>query len=400
MTDAHSSSSTQPQSSAASIQSALPERYLTPILLDDLRQKMVLLMGPRQVGKTTLAKALAVHFSAPTYLNYDIAADQAVIQARRWLPSSGYVVLDELHKMPQWKAYLKGVYDGKPATQALLVTGSARMDTFRQAGESLAGRYFSHCLFPFSVKELVSQEPNPVVALDALLRFGGFPEPLLRGNDAKRKRWQKQYFTDLIREDILEFSRVNELRTMRLLLEMLRSRTGSALSYASLGRDLSISPATARRYVDILEALHIVFLIHPYHRNIARALGKAPKLYFYDAAYILGDEGARLENTVALSLLKHVSYQLETEGIEHSLHYVQTTSGKEVDFVISDEAGELTHAIEVKYSDAKPSYALREIAVSRPQTKAVQLVYHRNQAFATDGVEVHPAAAWLAGLKA
>ncbi len=378
----------------------LPERNLTPVILDDLRHKMVLLMGPRQVGKTTLAKALARHFFAPAYYNYDIAADQAVIESRQWLPSSGYVVLDELHKMPQWKAYLKGAYDGKPAYQALLVTGSARMDTFRQTGDSLAGRYFAHSLFPFGVKELASVEPDPTLALDALLRFGGFPEPLLAGSDAKRKRWQKQYFTDLIREDILEFSRVNELRTMRLLLEMLRSRTGSALSYASLGRDLAVSPATVRRYVDILEALHIVFLIHPYHRNIARALGKAPKLYFYDAAYITGDDGARLENTVALCLLKHLSYQLATEGIAHSLHYVQTTSGKEVDFVIADEAGELTHAIEVKWSDAKPTYALRELAAARPQTQAVQLVYHRGQAYGVDGVEVHSAAAWLAGLKA
>ena len=379
---------------------ASPYRNLTPVIMDDLRHKMVLLMGPRQVGKTTLAKALGRYFLAPTYYNYDVPSDQTVIESRAWLPSNDYVVLDELHKMASWKAFLKGVYDGKPTSQALLVTGSARMDTFRQAGDSLAGRYFSHRLFPFSVKELAAQEPNPVQALGALLRFGGFPEPLLAGNDAKRKRWQKQYFTDLIREDILEFSRVNELRTMRLLLELLRSRTGSALSYASLGRDLSISPATARRYVDILEALHIVFLIHPYHRNIARALGKAPKLYFYDTAYILGDDGARLENTVALSLLKHLSFQLETEGDEHTLHYVQTTSGKEIDFVIADEAGELTHAIEVKWADAKPSFGLRELAAQRPHTKAVQLVYLRTQPYGADGVEVHPAATWLAGLKA
>ena len=381
-----------------------PPRNLASAVSDDMRRKMVLLTGPRQVGKTTLARQLAMQFKHPNYFNYDIATDQAVITQRAWLPSSDFVVLDELHKMPQWKNYLKGVYDGRPAGQALLITGSARLDTFRQTGDSLAGRYFSHHLLPFSVKELAPYEPNAVNALDALLQFGGFPEPLFAARDAQRKRWQNQYFTDLIREDILEFSRVNELRAMKLLLALLRSRTGSPLSYASLGRDLAVSPATVRRYVDILEALHIVFLVHPYHRNIARALNKAPKLYFYDAAYLEGDAsqlaGAKLENTVALSLLKHLTYQADVQGESFSLHYVQTTSGKEVDFVIANEAGEVSHAIEVKWADTKPSYGLRELAASHPQAKAVQLVYHLLQPYLNAGVEIHPAAHWLAGLEA
>lgn len=172
------------------------------------------------------------------------------------------------------------MFDTKPASPALLVTGSARLDTFRQTGESLAGRYFRWRLHPFSLKEFLPQVTDPAKALDALLRFGGFPEPLFIATDGARKRWQNQYFTDLVRADVLEFSRIQEVRLMRLLVDMLRKRTGSPLSFGALGRDLGLAPNTVRNYIDILEALHIVFLVRPYHRNVARAPAKAPKLFF------------------------------------------------------------------------------------------------------------------------
>jgi predicted AAA+ superfamily ATPase len=304
--------------------------------------------------------------------------------------------------MPNWKPYLKGVFDTKPAHQALLVTGSARLDTFRQAGESLAGRYFRWRLLPFSVHELVTyagQEPHS--ALDALLRFGGFPEPLLAGTDARRKRWQNQYFTDLVREDVLEFARIHEMRAMRTLVELLRTRTGSPLSFESLGRDLALSPNSVRSYVDILEALHIVFLIRPYHRNIARAQAKAPKLYFYDWAYAQNpnavdtEPGAAFENLLATHLLKHVNFLNDSEGQSLELNYVRTTSGKEIDFVLTDANGDATHFIEAKLSDEKPSYALRQMSQDHPHAAAVQVVKNAKHAFDVQGVAVRPAAQWL-----
>lgn len=375
-----------------------------PIHLD-LRRKMILLTGPRQVGKTTLAKQLGEQFKSPVLLNYDVAEHVSVIESRSWLPSCDYLVLDELHKLRQWKAYLKGVVDSKPSGQALLVTGSARLDTFRQAGESLAGRYFQYHLLPFSVKEWVdTQGARPEEALDHLMRFSGFPEPCIAGRDADRLRWQNQYYSDLLREDILEFGRIHELRAMRLLLEMLRTRTGSPLSYQSLARDLDVSPKTVQKYVDVLVALHIVFLVTPYHRSIARALSKAPKLYFYDWAYVKGDSGAIFENLIAVSLLKHHHFLADTMGQQQSLHFVQTTSGKEIDFVLANHEGELVCAIEVKWADSKPTYALREILKLHPDSKAVQLVYQLSTAYRPDPansrLEVHPAAQWLNQLAA
>jgi len=381
-------------------------RYISDLIAQDLAKKMVLVTGPRQVGKTTLARALGDRFSNPLYLNYGQLADRVRIQNSDWPSTHGLVVLDELHAMPHWKAYLKGTFDTKPATQALLVTGSARFDTFRQAGESLAGRYFRWRLHPFSVREFLPQVSSPDQALETLMRFGGFPEPLFEGTESGRRRWQNQYFTDLVREDVLEFSRIHEVRAMRQLLELLRSRTGSPLSFDSLGRDLGISAKTVRSYIQILEALHIVFLVTPFHRNVARALAKAPKLYFYDWAYLddspadATTSGARFENLVACHFLKHAQFLGDSEGTPITLHYLKTTSGKEIDFVLANDKGEPTHFVEVKLGDAKPGYAMREMQRTHPLAKAVQLVMRTPHAFDSQGVEVRPAAKWLAELAA
>jgi len=375
-------------------------RYLSLPIARDIGKKMVLLTGPRQVGKTTLARRLGEQFKNPLYLNYDTLTDRPTIEQALWLPTHDYLVIDELHNMPQWKSYLKGVYDSKPAHQALLITGSACLDTFRQTGESLAGRYFRWHLFPFSVRELAPTMPDPEAALDALMRFGGFPEALFEGTDSGRKRWQNQYYTDLIREDVIEFSRIHEVRGMRNLVELLRQRTGSPLSFESLSRDLGIAPNTVRNYVGILEALHIVFLIRPYHRNIARAQAKAAKLYFYDWAYLQGDDGARLENLVATSLQKHVNFLADSSGEQLTLNYVRTTSGKEIDFVLTREDGEAMQFIEVKWADTQPSYALKQMAQQHPQAEALQLVRLARHATTLDGVQVQPIAPWLMNLAA
>lgn len=385
-------------------------RYLSPLIQNDLRQKMVFVTGPRQVGKTTLARELGNTFANPLYLNCDALADKPRIQQADWPRSHDYVVLDEIHAMPDWKTYLKGVFDTKPAIQSLLVTGSARLDTFRQTGESLAGRYHRWRLHPLSVRELEGAHTSAEgsdAALDSLMRFGGFPEPFFKGTDAVRKRWQNQYFTDMVREDVLEFSRIHEVRAMRDLVALLRKRTGSPLSFESLGRDLGLSPKTVRSYVDILEALHIVFLIRPYHRNIARAQAKAPKLYFYDWAYVQPatpgegeEEGAQFENLVAVHLLKHCCFMADSAGEEITLNYLRTTSGKEIDFVLTNEDGDATHFIEVKRRDSKPSLALRQMAASHPEAQALQLVRHARHGFDDAAVQVRPAAPWLGQLAA
>lgn len=374
------------------------KRYLYDLILNDLRKKMVFITGPRQVGKTYLSKNIQNEFKKPVYLNNDDISDNKIIRKRAWPLNTDLVILDEIHKMKGWKAFLKGTFDTRPASQAFLITGSARLDTFRQAGDSLAGRYFLYHLNPLSVKEL-SGTMMPYEALSALNRLGGFPEPFLSASEDEANRWRRQYYTDLVREDILDFSRISEIRALRLLLEMLRRRVGSPLSCTSLANDLQVAPNTIRKYVDILESLHIIFSIRPFHDNIARSLLKEPKVYFYDSGYVDGDEGIRLENTVAMSLLKHVQYLQDAKGKEISLHYLRTKDGKEVDFSLA-EKGILTHFIEVKLSDDSVSRNLNYFIDRHPQVKAVQLVHNARHDHESNGASVVRAGEWLSQLAA
>jgi len=376
------------------------KRYLDDLILHDLAQKAVILTGPRQVGKTTISRRLMAAFGTAQYLNWDVLSDRVVLQRQSWNPRAGLLVMDEIHKMPNWKKWLKGVIDGRPEKQALLITGSARMETFRQGGESLAGRYFAFRLHPISVREWCEQQDaSPFYALGHLMERGGFPEPCLAGDAIQADRWRTQYFNDLIREDVLEFSRLHEIKTMHLFVELLRERVGSPLSLSSIARDLAVSPTTLKRYLDILQALFIVFTVSPWHRNIARAILQTPKVYFFDTGLVRGDQGLRLENAVAAMLLKHVHFQKDSQGKQVDLHYIRTKDGAEVDFALSEE-GRLTHFLECKLGDNKPHRALSRFAREFAGSEAVQLVYHLRQEEFVRGIRITDAANWLARLSA
>ncbi len=380
-------------------------RYLFDQILKDLAKKMVFITGPRQVGKTYLSKQIMTQYDKPQYLNYDNFTDRKIIIEQTWIQNSDLLVFDEIHKMKDWKNYLKGVFDTKYNNQSILVTGSARLNTFRQTGDSLAGRYFHHRLNPLSVRELIDSV-NPYEAVNLLNEFGGFPEPLLQSLQlskeealAESTRWKNQYYTDLIREDIFEFSRITELNVMKTLLEILRTKVGSPLSLNSIAQDLQASPNTIKKYINILDSLYIIFQVRPFHKNIARSILKEPKIYFYDSSYVKADEGIVFENTVAVSLLKHTQFLQDSLGENSYLHYLRTKDDREIDFVLSENE-KPQKFIEVKLSDKQITPSLKYFSTRYPDVESIQLVHNLKQEEERDSIKLLNASRWLAGLNA
>jgi len=375
-------------------------RYVEAAIRGDLAKKMVFVSGPRQVGKTTLAKSLMAEFAKAQYLNWDVPPDRRAIAEQSWSSRAKLVVLDEVHKMRQWKAYLKGVFDGRAAGQAILATGSARMDAFRQAGASLAGRYFALRLHPISVREWCDASgASAEDALERLLQRGGFPEPFLAGEARDAERWRNGYVEGLVREDVLEFARVLEIRAMRMFVDVLRERVGAPLSLASIARDLQVSPTTLGKYLDILEALYVVFAVRPFHRNVARAILKERKVYFFDTGLVTAGEAARFENACAAMLLKHAHYLYDAKGRRLSLHYARDKSGREVDFVLCEDNVPVQLA-ECKIADSALPAMLPALAERFPRASAVQIVRDLRQPQQRGRVAVERAAQWLAALAA
>jgi len=292
--------------------------------------------------------------------------------------------------MENWKNFLKGIYGTKPDHQQILITGSARLEAFRQSGDSLAGRFFRHRLNPLSLAEIPDSSANE---LDLLLERGGFPEPFLSDSLDHANRWRLLYIDGLIRTDILDFEKIHDFRAIQLTIDLLRQRVGSPVSWSSLARDVNCSPNTIKRYVEILESLFIIFRVTPFHRNIGRSLLKEPKIYFYDTGMVVGDEGVRLENIVAVSLLKHLNWREDCKGIKCDLMTLRTKEKKEVDFVMM-ENNEPKLIVEVKLSDSKISPSLRYFH-NKYFMKSAQVVKHLNTERMVNGIQLRRAMNFL-----
>lgn len=350
------------------------KREIQSKILKDLKKKMVFIVGPRQVGKTWVSKEIMKEYKNPLYLNYDNFDHRDIIKKQSWMKNVDLLVFDEIHKMPKWKNFLKGVYDTRQQNIHILVTGSARLDAFKKVGDSLAGRFYVHHLFPFTLSELNSVNSN--ISLEKLFERSGFPEPLLEEKEDEVKRWRRLYSESLLGQDVLEFQDIDKVNAIRQVFELLRRNVGSQISYSSLARDIGISSATVKKYIEILEALYIVFIIRPYTYKISRSILKEPKIYFFDYG-LIEDIGARFENLVALSLYKNTIEKTDEKGVLYQLGYLRTKESKEVDFALFNEKENLTEIIEAKVSDAKVSKTL-EYFSEKYKVKGTQVVYNLN----------------------
>jgi predicted AAA+ superfamily ATPase len=326
------------------------KRYLTNSITMDLGEKVVLLGGPRQVGKTTLA----LQFLTPStkknenYLSWDALADRSKILKFEFSPEQ-VVIFDEIQKFKNWRNLVKSFYDKLYPEKNLLVTGSAKLDFYKRGGDSMIGRYFYYRLHPLSLHEVGFAASD----LDQLLKFGGFPEPFYKGNPRFLKRWQNEIIEKLIREDVKDLENIKDLSSMELLSLALPDRVGSPLSINSLREDLSVSFDTVERWVQILERLFLVFRILPFGAPKIRAVKKERKLYFWNWSFV-ENPGSRWENLVASHLLKYCDYFKDVHGEKMELRFLRDFDGREIDFVIIQN-GRPKMAIECKTGERSPT---------------------------------------------
>jgi len=334
---------------------------------------MVFVGGPRQVGKTTLAKAvLSENFPSGRYLNWDYDEDRQDILKKRWSTENTLLVFDELHKFPRWKGWIKGIYDVSHKMHSFLITGSARLDVYRRGGDSLMGRYHYWRLHPFALDE-IPDGISPEDAFKRLLTVGGFPEPFLDGNERNARRWRRERFDRVLREDVRDLEQIRNIQLLGIFLDMLRYRVGGLITISNIASDLQVSPKTAKSWLEVLERMYLVFAVRPYTKSLPRAVLKPPKVYFFDNGDVLGDEGARFENLVASSLLKRLHFLEDRDGYRYELRYIRDKEGREVDFAVIKE-GRLIELIEAKHSDENISKHLLYYANRLKPKKATQIV--------------------------
>ena len=357
---------------------------MTAQIKRDLSKKMVFLGGPRQVGKTTLAKSLTKDLRG--YLNWDIAEHREKI-LKREIPPSEILIFDEIHKYRGWRNYLKGLFDLSGKERRILVTGSARLDLYRFGGDSLQGRYHYLRLHPLSAAELKMNRQEDVMTL---LELGGFPEPFLEKSQVEAKRWSREYRSRLIREDIASLERIHDLGNLELLMLRLPELVGSPLSLNALREDLQISHKTLASWVTVLERMYAIFRLSPIGAPKIRAVKKEQKHYHFDWS-LVPDMARRFENLTASHLLKWVHFEQDTKGRELELAYFRDIDGREVDFVITEDRRPVM-LVECKWADDDVSKSLRYLKNKFPNAEAWQIHAAGKKDYeTTDGIRVAPA---------
>lgn len=363
-------------------------RYIEAAVRHALEKKMVLIGGPRQVGKTTFALDLLgrnADETHPGYLNWDHPGVRPGLRRAELPPGQPLILLDEIHKYARWRNLLKGIYDTEKSRRRIVVTGSARLDYYRKGGDSLAGRYRYFRLHPFSLREF-----SPTLSpgdLDLLIRFGGFPEPLFTQNETEHRIWARDRLTRVVREDLRDLEHVREITLLEHLVDLLPSKVGSPLSVRNLREDLQIDHKTAERWLQILENLYVCFRLSPYGPPKVRAVKKERKLYLWDWSGV-DDPGPRFENLVASQLLKYCHWMEDTQGYAMDLRYLRDTDRREVDFVVLRD-GEPLFAVECKSGEKAVGPALRYFA-ERTAIPRFYQVHRGSRHYSTGPITVLP----------
>ena len=363
------------------------------------RQKMVFISGPRQVGKTTLAKSYKPEFDQFVYKNWD-----ETLFRRLWTKSPNSIqeqfslekvkdekllILDEIHKSKGWKQKIKGIFDELGNEIKIIVTGSARLNIFKKGGDSLMGRYLNFRLHPLSYGEVIKSKimaPDlwksslfkksikifPQGPLEKLLKLSGFPEPYFSNSEKILRIWRRGRNEKIIKEDLRDISRLPELSQVEMLASLLPTKIGSPLSVQGLREDLEVAHDTVSRWLKYLNELFYFFEIKPWNKSIPRSLKKEGKIYLYDWTEI-ESEGAKFENLVACHLLKACHYWTDTGEGDFELFYLRNKEKQEVDFIIIKNKKPWL-CLEAKLSEVKIDHKLVDKFLGFTKCPFVQVV--------------------------
>lgn len=357
------------------------------------RQPAVVLVGPRQVGKTTLAHALTVNRNA-LYLDLENASDRAALAEPATFfraNADRLIVLDEIQRVPALFETLRGVIDqlrrrDKASSRGkFLLLGSASLELLKQSSESLAGRIAMLELTPLMVTEV--GEP----AQSTLWCRGGFPDSFLADEEATSLAWRQDFLRTYLERDIPQFGPRIAAETLRRLWTMLAYEQGGTLNASKLAQSLGVSPVTVGRYVDLLVDLLLVRRLSAYGGNTLKRLRKTPKVYLRDSGLVHALLG--IANTNALLAHPIVGASWEGFVIEHILgalpvgadaSYYRTNAGAEIDLVITF-ADQQRWVIEIKLSESpKVSRGFYEVCADL-QPAARFLVYSGSLSYSTAG---------------
>lgn len=324
---------------------------------------MRFIAGPRQVGKTTLARewlrergyselyyswdkrGVKNRFKEDPYF-YNADAIKIKSQNKKW------ICFDEIHKYPKWKDILKDAFDSFEEKYNFIVTGSARLDHFRRSGDSLSGRYFMFHLLPLMLMELTGHKKTLPVKnasdfieenisdtsyqndFEHMLKFSGFPEPLLKGDEVFSSNWHDAYIDTLVKDDLRDLTKIHDLENVITLMKLLPVRVGSPLSINSLKEDMEVSYNAVRNYINSLVLTYVIFRVHPYSQKINRGIKKENKVYFFDWSQV-DDPAKRFENYVACELKSRTSIWSNATKYKFDLFFIRTRDGKETDFLVT-----------------------------------------------------------------
>lgn len=361
--------------------------------------QMVFLVGPRQVGKTTIAKKIQSRFKQSLYLNFDVVKDrQRILEGQSFIEdvfpisilreSKPVIIFDEIHKYKDWKNYIKGFYDLYRDHYSIIVTGSARLDVYQSGGDSLMGRYFQYNIHPLSVSELISigrekinncfLEPYELKfnSFYNLYKYGGFPDPYYNKNDQFFNMWNSTRFKQLIYEEIMSIANLQDVYLLETLAEILKSQSGQMLNRSNIAKKIGITSQTVSRWISILDRFYYCFTIRPWFKNVARSITKDPKVYLWDWS-LVADEGARVENFIASHLLKFVNFYSDIGHGKFGLYYLRDIDKKEADFlIVKDDKPFLI--VEAKMSNTSLSKSIDHFKEQLNADFSFQVVFNEN----------------------